>query len=97
MPDERINKILDWLADRITKVEGFVLEQAPDVVQQIVTMDCVTAIIYASVATAAILALWIGVVVLWRSSQKWDAETMIMTRIAALMIAAVVSVPLVAK
>lgn len=43
MNDERISKILDWLADRITKAESFVLEQAPDIVQQIVSMDCATA------------------------------------------------------
>ena len=65
MNDERVAKILDWLADRVTKAENFVLEQAPDVVQQIIAFDmvhsiavlvgCILGIVIVSIVFTAIL------------------------------------------
>lgn len=75
MNDERVAKILDWLADRITKAESFVLEQAPDVVQQIITMDVIGAVIHAAVLVAAALVSFAVGAWLWRVAGRFSDPT----------------------
>jgi len=90
MNDDRINKIIDYLANRVEKIESFAAEQIPDVIQQIVTMDLVTAL--ASV-TCILLVILLGLVIyifIWKITKNQKEENKWMPRI----IAAVVFVPI---
>ena len=70
MTNEHIAVVMAWLAQRITKAETFILEQAPDVIQQIIVMDFVQAISVALCLAMAVpfvvLTLWLG----WKSAGK---------------------------
>lgn len=70
MTNEHIAVVMAWLAQRITKAETFILEQAPDVIQQIIVMDFVQAISVALCLAMAVpfvvLMLWLG----WKSAGK---------------------------
>lgn len=72
MTNEHIAVVMAWLAQRITKAETFILEQAPDVIQQIIVMDFVQAISVALCLAMAVpfvvLMLWLG----WKSAGKSD-------------------------
>lgn len=81
MNDERVGKILDWLTDRITKAEGFVLEQAPDVIQQIITMDVITSAVWLLAFVVSVFAIMSAYRLVWVSSSKWkDEQDRVMAR-----------------
>lgn len=76
MIDERISKILDWMADRVSKTENFVLEQAPDVIQQIVTMDAVDSMLVGAclVLLAGVIAM-VCAIIMYRTSRTKNPDT----------------------
>lgn len=70
MNNEHIAVVMAWMAQRIMKAEGFILEQAPDVIQQIITMDFVQAI---SVALCLAMAVPFVVLILrlaWKDVEE---------------------------
>lgn len=67
--NEHIAVVMAWMAQRIMKAEGFILEQAPDVIQQIITMDFVQAL---SVALCLAMAVPFVVLMLWLGWKHGD-------------------------
>jgi len=74
MTNEHMAVVMAWLAQRVMKAEGFILEQAPDVIQQIITMDFVQALSVALCLAMAVPFLLALLWLVWCKSEKADEE-----------------------
>lgn len=83
MANEHIAVVMAWLAQRVMKAEGFILEQAPDVIQQIITMDFVQAISVALCLAMTVPFLLALLWLVWWQSKKWDKDDRMIARAIA--------------